>query len=160
MKPPKKLENVAFILKGFIEDLALRSGEKFEITPVEENWESASIFLFAEEQSCREAVDEIVRDASKRKNVARTISPKEEYFLFLRCQCALDFFGMLFPPSGRKCPFLEVRKNTSDADLISWLLIDVWSQRYDHWMKLNMIGKYGSLGFYGLVERDTNDDWM
>jgi len=135
-------------------ELLQRGGPKHDLKPAEETWESLALFFFADEQQCRDEVDALAMHFAKTGKAPATVSARARYYFSYRIQCANDFLGMLFPPQANAAPFGEVPKSFTDAQLIEWLLIDLWVRRHDHWLKLNAIGLYGPFSFYGVGPAD------
>jgi hypothetical protein len=119
-------------------------------------WEALTRHYFAEELRLRPEVDELARCIARRKPVVASVSPDPRYYLILRIQCAQDFLGMVFPPQSTWSPFADAPPVRGEADRIEWLLIDLWTRRFDHWLKLTAISLAGPFAFYGLDPADPN----
>jgi hypothetical protein len=156
MDAPQRWEKLGWTLNDWGLELVRRGGEKFHLQPVEKTWESLALFLFSAEQSSRKEVDAVIQFAARNMRLQDSISPKARFFLGYRIMCAHDFFGMAFPPESQKSPIPDVPASWSDAQIIQWLLVDLWQRRHDHWIKLSAIGLVGPFGFYGIGEADPN----
>jgi hypothetical protein len=150
MDAPPKLEQIGNALSEALRTSILESPEPHALAFEEKTWEAMFRHLFAEEFQCRVEVDHAARIVAETLLPPRNASPKVRYYLAYRIQCALDFFGMLFPPDAKTSPFTGAGKDWSRRQIIEWLLIDLWVRRHDHWMKLNAIGVYGPFAFYGI----------
>lgn len=156
MDAPQRWEKIGWQLHHWSIDLLERGGEKFQLSPAEKTWESLALFLFSEEQSSRKEVEAVIRFAARNMRLQDAVSSKARFFLGYRIQCAHDFIGMAFPPEAQKSPFTDPPHTWSDAQLVEWLLINLWQRRHDHWVKLSAIGVYGPFGFYGVGSADPN----
>ena len=121
-----------------------------------QGWEALTRHYFAEELRSRREVDELARCIARRKPIAASASPDRRYYLILRIQCAQDFLGMVFPPQSEWSPFADAPPLKSEAERIEWLLIDLWTRRFDHWLKLTAISLAGPFAFYGIHPADLN----
>ena len=119
-------------------------------------WEALTRHYFAEELRLRREVDELARCIARRKPVAPSASADPRYYLILRIQCAQDFLGMVFPPQSAWSPFKNAPPQHNEAERIEWLLIDLWTRRFDHWLKLTAISLAGPFAFYGIDPADPD----
>lgn len=150
MESPRRWNEIAYILGGWFKVIIPGPLERYSPTSANEDWTEMTRIYWKEERERRAAVDELMICAAREMKPPENISPKDAHYALLRLQCALDFLGTAWPEESAESPFGELRASWSDSKAIRWLLIDLWRQRYDHWLKLNAIGKYGPFSFYGI----------
>lgn len=109
-------------------------------------------FLYKEDRRLRAQLDLASVNAAFEKPDSLRISPSMAYFLFLRCQCANDFSGQLFPPASREDPFGSLPPGWDVRRLKAWLLTELWNRRSDHWLKMVALELVGPFPFYGLED--------
>jgi hypothetical protein len=110
------------------------------------------IFLFAEDRRLRADLDLACKRSGHETAHLLRLSPSMAYFLFLRCQCANDFVGQLFPPASREDPFGSLPQGWDVTRLQGWLLTELWNRRSDHWLKLVANELVGPFPFYGIED--------
>jgi hypothetical protein len=71
-------------------------------------------------------------------------------WLILRCQCASDFLGQMFPPLAKSGPCVEVAEGWTPDTALEWVLTELWERRADTWLKLVAMEWAGPFPFYGI----------
>lgn len=155
MDAPERWERIANDLQGMMMVLYSVNPGKHDMGSAK-NWEELTRHQFAAEAACRAEVDAAARFVVEHHSLPTDISATGRYFLGLRVGCAGDFLGMVFPPQATESPFGEIPEDWSDADILRWLLVDLWTRRFDTWIKLSAIAVMGPFAFYGLT--DANPD--
>ncbi len=129
---------------------------RYEAPEVITEWTALTRFYFAEEDKYRKEVDEAIEEILSTNLVPKNLSAPVRFYLCNRIECACDFLGMIQPPLAERSPINEVPGNWTIQDTARWLLKDLWTRRFDHWLKLSAIGSMGPFAFYGLEAADPN----
>jgi hypothetical protein len=158
MDSPDRWEHVGRYLQSVAESTLFRSTDRQEFTRgLPPTWEELVRHYFKEEAAYRGETDRVVRTFVAREHeVPISLPPVVRYHLLIRIQCAHDFLGMVFPPLSDLSPFGPPSGHFSNAEVIEWLLLDLWQRRFDHWLKLTAISLRGPFAFYGI---DSATDW-
>lgn len=154
MDCPPRWEQIGQTLDQFTHALLRIPAGRHDMSAVGSDWTDLTRHYFAEESNVRSEVDKAARHMAKRKEPPHNLTAAARYYLSLRVGCALDFLGMVFPPKSADAPFGDVPSDWSDERLIEWLLIDLWTRRFDTWLKLDAISAMGPFAFYGLEPAD------
>lgn len=75
----------------------------------------------------------------------------EAVWLVLRCECACDFLGQMFPMMAKDGPCQEMGRGWDAARALGWLLTELWHRRSDTWLKLLAMEWAGPFPFYGIA---------
>lgn len=154
MDSPKRWEKICDWLNArHFEAMGRVSRRPYEL---QDGWEKVTVRLFEIEQQTALEADSAARFAATRGDLPDELSSDAALLLVIRCQCAMDFLGMLFPPQSLSSPLREVPSGWSDAQVKAWLLVDLWQRRHDHWLKLYSLGACGPFPFYGLTPADPD----
>lgn len=156
MDCPARWERTGQILDHLSHQLLHVDAGRHDLSLHASTWDELTRHYFAEESKLRPQVDEAARELARTKQAPDAIVASTRYYLALRLMCALDFLGMVFPPKAQDAPFGDVPKNWTDEQVIGWLLVDLWTRRFDTWLKLDAMSAMGPFRFYGLEPADPN----
>ncbi len=71
-------------------------------------------------------------------------------WLVMRCECAADFLGQMFPPLSKNGPCQEIPAGWTEEDALAWVLTELWNRKSDSWLKLVALEWIGPFPFYGI----------
>ena len=71
-------------------------------------------------------------------------------WLVVRCECAGDLLGQMFPPLSKSSPVREMGMGWTQEAALAWMLTELWERRSDHWLKLVALEWVGPFPFYGI----------
>lgn len=156
MDCPERWELIGGVLQsaqGHLLEPARRAAKE---TDQEGSWTALARRLFAQEEETRAEVEAAVRHFAANGFFPGQLSDAGCYQMALRISCALDFLGMVFPPLSQRSPFGEAPWEL--GAMIEWLLIDLWTRRFDHWLKLDAIAVCGPFAHYGIGPANSEDE--
>ena len=88
--------------------------------------------LFRNDCDCDDAIRKFVSGVFDGRQNLNSLSSKEKYALVDRCVCALDWIGSFLNP---QLP-ISLPPEYSREKLFYWVLVDLWIERKDLWMKV------------------------
>lgn len=90
-------------------------------------------------------VREAIAAITAGKGVPAMLSPTGAHCLLTRAMCALDWLGTFL---GGSSPMGPPEKDWTDAQLVEWLLTDLWARRSSHWLRLQWDAVARGVPFY------------
>jgi hypothetical protein len=156
LEMPRRWDELGYQLEGLLNSLFDPKKERYDLSKAAHGLEALTQHLFGEELLFRIEVDRAARHSAAHGCVPETLSATGRFYLGYRLMCALDFLGMVFPPQAQVSPFSDLPKQWTQQQAIEWLLVDLWTRRFDHWLKLNALGVTGPFPFYGTESADPD----
>lgn len=105
---------------------------------------------FEQERRSAKRLDELARLLAA-KGTLPEAKDWDSLLLYMRIECAWDFLAQILVEDTRgRILVPDPDSDSSDAELIEWLLIPVWRRRGDHWVKLVAQSRALHRPFYGL----------
>jgi hypothetical protein len=132
--------------------------EQFDPTYGLKDWDQLVISYYRDNESLKDRVDQLVGYLVIPKSLPEDVTGREKFYLLQRILCARDFMAAMFPPGREgKSPIAGLSPGQSPAEVIWWMLHDLWDHRFDHWLKLAAMATLGLFPLYGLVPQPEVD---
>lgn len=105
---------------------------------------------FDKESRRRQQIDSLARRLAATGTLPE-VQGWDALLFYMRLECAVDFLAQLLVVDSRgRIHVPAPGSDSTDAELIEWLLIELWYRRGDHWLKLVAQSRALNRPFYGL----------
>lgn len=105
--------------------------------------------LFAQERKHRATATLAARQLARAEGDV-DVPRRDAMWVWIRCGCACDFLGQVYPPLAIRSPLGELESGWTENQAMEWLLTELWERRADTWLKLLAMEWCGPFPFYGL----------
>lgn len=111
------------------------------------DWPALALRLVEEDLEYERLVDSAARALAETGSAPLLLLPAVRFLLSTRLHAAGELLESIYPMAGDRSAFQDLRSDWSDAQLLSWLLVDQWRKRRALWLKLCAIAHAGPFEF-------------